>query len=145
MSAHCTGSSVVSSLGEDSDEPFARFSILSRGLLPCFHPLLPPSSYGTPTDVKVRGSSTSGNYRTIDLSFSTLSQSTQTEIPRRARVVATIPEGTQQAVMLVGSASASRWNSGGSREAIARVAESFRAVPAPSSSLRMRAKERRTG
>jgi len=78
------------------------------------------------------------------MSFSTLSQSTQTEIPRRARIVATIPEGTQQAVMLVSSSSSSRWKSG-SEETIARVAESFRAIPAPTSSLKMRAKERRTG
>ena len=78
------------------------------------------------------------------MSFSTLSQSTQTEIPRFARIVATIPEGTQQAVLLVGSASASRWKKG-AEQTIAAVAESFRAVPAPTSTLRMRAKERRMG
>jgi len=103
------------------------------------------SFYGTPTDVKVKASSINGNYKTIDMSFSTLSQSTQTEIPRKARIIATIPEGTQQAVMLVGSASASRWNSKGAKETIAQVADSFRAIPAPTSGLRMRGKERRTG
>jgi hypothetical protein len=102
------------------------------------------SFYGPPTDIKVRRNSINGNYRTIDMSFSTLSQSTQTEIPRFARIVATIPEGTQQAVLLVGSASASRWKKG-AEQTIAAVAESFRAVPAPTSTLRMRAKERRMG
>lgn len=101
------------------------------------------SFYGTPTDVKVKSSSISDDYRIIDISFSTLSQSTQTEIPRRARLVARIPEGTEQAVMLVGSASALRWNKG-SKEAIAEVTDSFRAIPAPTSSLKMRAKERRS-
>lgn len=103
------------------------------------------SFYGTPTDVKVKKSLMDDkNYRIIDMGFSTLSQSTQTEIPRRARIVATIPEGTTQAVMLVGSASAQRWRKG-SEEEIAKVAESFRAVPAPSTSLKVRAKERRSG
>lgn len=101
------------------------------------------SSYGTPTDVKVRSSTTNGNYRIIDMSFSTLSQSTQTELPRRARIVATIPEGTRQAVMLVGSASLSRWNKS-SKETILAVTDSFRAIQAPTSSLRLRAKERRS-
>jgi hypothetical protein len=101
------------------------------------------SSYGTPTDVKIRGSTMNGNYRTMDVSFSTLSQSTQTELPRRARIVATIPEGTQQAVLLVGSASQTRWNQQ-SKDAIVAVTDSFRAIPAPASSLRLRAKERRS-
>lgn len=107
------------------------------------------SSYGTPTDIKFKSvntgtASTTGDaiYRTIDLSFSTLSQSTQTEIPRRARIVATIPVGTQQAVMLVGSASANRWSKG-SQDTIAQVANSFRAIPAPNTSLRLRFKDRR--
>ena len=101
------------------------------------------SSYGTPTDVKIRGSTVNGNYRTMDVSFSTLSQSTQTELPRRARIVATIPEGTQQAVLLVGSSSLARWNQK-SKDAIVAVTDSFRAIPAPASSLRLRAKERRS-
>ena len=101
------------------------------------------SSYGQPTDVKVRDSKTKGNYREMELSFSTLSQSTQTEIPRQARLYATIPEGTNQAVMLIGSAYASRWKKG-SDKVIASVGESFRAIPAPQTSLKMRAKERRS-
>lgn len=104
------------------------------------------SSYGEPTDVKVRKSTLSddGKYRTIDLSFSTLSQSTQTEIPRRARIVATIPDGTQQAVMLVGSANALRWKKAGAEQTVHQVTDSFRAVAAPQTALRVRAKERRS-
>jgi len=106
------------------------------------------SFYGSPTDVKVRKSgsdpSIDANYRLIDLSFSTLSQSTQTEIPRRACVIATIPEGTSQAVMLVGSTSALRWKKGADQD-MAKVIRSFRAIPAPKTSLKVRAKERRTG
>jgi hypothetical protein len=101
------------------------------------------SFYGTPTDMKVRNSITQGDYRVMELSFSILAQSTQAELPRRARLVATIPAGTQQAVMLVGSASATRWKQG-SEGVIAKVVDSFRAIPAPSSSMRMRAKERRS-
>jgi hypothetical protein len=89
--------------------------------------LLAPSGrfgfYGAPTDVKIKkksattkkgGNDDNSNYRVIDFSFSTLSQSTQTEIPRKAQLVATIPAGSTQAVMLVGSASASRWKNKGS-------------------------------
>ena len=99
------------------------------------------SLYGQPTDIKIRKATTTGDYRIIDVSFSTLSQSTQTEIPRYARITATIPKGATQAIMLVGSASASRWKKG-SDQTIASVVNSFRAVPAPQSSLKMRAKER---
>lgn len=100
------------------------------------------SFYGPPTDVKVRKSSVSGDYRVIDFSFSTLSQSTQTEIPRNARIIATIPPGTKQAVMLVGSASSPRWRKG-SEETIGSVLNSFRAIPAPKTSMKVRAKPRR--
>mmetsp|Transcript_18764 Transcript_18764/g.27516 ORF Transcript_18764/g.27516 Transcript_18764/m.27516 type:complete len:89 (-) Transcript_18764:481-747(-) len=79
------------------------------------------------------------NYRLIDVSFSSLSQSTMTEIPRNALVAITVPEGTSEAVMLVGSASALRWKKG-SEEAVRKTAESFRAIPAPKSNLKIRAK-----
>eukprot|EP00547_Thalassionema_nitzschioides_P002639 CAMPEP_0194212530 /NCGR_PEP_ID=MMETSP0156-20130528/12512_1 /TAXON_ID=33649 /ORGANISM="Thalassionema nitzschioides, Strain L26-B" /LENGTH=251 /DNA_ID=CAMNT_0038940375 /DNA_START=60 /DNA_END=815 /DNA_ORIENTATION=- len=97
------------------------------------------SFYGEPTDVKVKASEMKGNYRIIDLSFSALSQATQTEIPRRARVAATIPEGSDQAVILVASASAIQWKKG-SDKAIASTIESFRAVPAPRSDMKVRSK-----
>ena len=47
------------------------------------------SFYGQPTDLKVKSSAMKGNYRVLDVGFSTLSQSTQTEIPRRAQIIAT--------------------------------------------------------
>jgi hypothetical protein len=100
------------------------------------------SFYGQPTDVKVKKSRTDENgYRIIDFSFSNLSQSTQTEIPRKARLVATIPAGSTQAVMLIGSASATRWNKG-SDKLVASTAESFRAIAAPTTGLKLRRKER---
>merc|ERR1711990_147851 len=79
------------------------------------------SFYGQPTDVKVKKSITNGNYKIMDLSFATLSQSTQTEIPRKAQLVATIPPGSTQAVMLVGSASSSRWNKGSDKDVYATI------------------------
>mmetsp|Transcript_12033 Transcript_12033/g.16640 ORF Transcript_12033/g.16640 Transcript_12033/m.16640 type:complete len:102 (+) Transcript_12033:770-1075(+) len=81
------------------------------------------------------------NTRLINLSFSSLSQSTMTEIPRNALVAVTIPEGAEEAVMLVGSASANRWKKG-AEEAVTKTVESFRAVAAPKSSLKIRAKDR---
>jgi hypothetical protein len=98
------------------------------------------SMYGTPTDIKIRSSSTQGNYKMVDLTFSTLSQSTQTEIPRRARIVATIPENSAQAVVLVSSASTLRWAK--VEPEIAQTVASFRATTAPTSTLRVRAKPR---
>jgi hypothetical protein len=100
------------------------------------------SFYGPPTDLKVKSSETKGNYRIIDLSFSTISQATQTEIPRRARLAVTLPSGSSQAVMLVASASALRWKKG-SDKAIASTIDSFRAVPAPQTSMKVRGKDRR--
>ena len=97
------------------------------------------SFYGQPTDVKVKASRTENGYRIIDFSFSNLSQSTQTEIPRKARLVATIPNGSTQAVMLIGSASAIRWKKG-SDKLVASTAESFRAIAAPSTGLKLRRK-----
>lgn len=101
------------------------------------------SFYGTPTDIKVRKSVLDGNFRILDVSFSTLSQATQTEIPRLSRIVATVPNGSGQAVMLVGSASASRWKSG-SEKAVGETMKSFQAVAAPKSAMKIRAKERRS-
>jgi hypothetical protein len=100
------------------------------------------SFYGSPTDVKIKKSVTKGEYRIIDLSFSTLSQSTQTEIPRKAQLVATIPSGSSQAVMLVGSASALRWRNKGSDIQVIATADSFRAIAAPQTNLKLRKKER---
>ncbi|EEC50175.1 predicted protein [Phaeodactylum tricornutum CCAP 1055/1] len=99
------------------------------------------SFYGPPTDVKIRKSDTNGNYRVIEVSYSNLSQSTNAEIPRRAVLVATIPAGTNNAVMLVGSSTATRWRKG-SEEEVRNTIASFRAIPAPKSNLKLRSKPR---
>jgi len=100
------------------------------------------SFYGAPTDIKVKKSYSVESYRYIELSFSTLSQSTQTEIPRNAILVASIPPGTDEAVMMVGSATATRWRKAGAEDAVRKTAESFRVVPAPKTQLKVRAKDR---
>lgn len=98
------------------------------------------SFYGAPTDIKVKKNPAStDNYKILDIDFSILSQSTNTEVPRKARAIATIPDGSSQAVMLVGSASALRWKKG-SEKSITSTVESFRAVTAPTT-LKVRAKE----
>lgn len=99
------------------------------------------SFYGPPTDVKVKSSQVHGDYKVMDLSYSIVSQATQTEIPRKARLSVTIPSGSDQAVMLVASASANRWTKG-SDKLVASTIESFHAVPAPQSSLKVRAKSK---
>ena len=111
-----------------------------------FSPLGRFSFYGQPTDVKVQKSSRTvtkdgHEYRIIDVSFATLSQSTQTEIPRKAQIVATVPDGASQAVMLVGSSSALRWKKG-AEQAVASTIDSFRAIPAPETSMKLREKQR---
>lgn len=98
------------------------------------------SFYGQPTDIRLKTTSVKGDYRVMDVSFSTLSQSTQTEIPRKARVVATIPTGSSQAVMLVASASAIRWKKGSDKK-VFTATESFRATAAPQSGLKVRARD----
>jgi len=97
------------------------------------------SFYGPPTDIKVKKSYMEGNTRIIELGFSILSQSTGTEIPRNAIIAATIPQGTDEAVMLVGSSTASRWKKG-SEAVVRKTVDSFRAIPAPKSAMKVRAK-----
>lgn len=101
------------------------------------------SFYGVPTDIKVKQSYSEGAYRYLEISFSNLSQSTNAEIPRNAIVAATIPEGTDDVVMLVGSATANRWRKG-SDESVRKAVSSFRATLAPKTSLKIRAKESRS-
>ena len=99
------------------------------------------SFYGPPTDVKVKKSVVEGDKRYIELTFSNLSQSTNAEIPRKALLVATIPSGSENAVMLVGSAGAKEWKNGADKK-VREVVDSFRAVPAPKTSMKLRAKDR---
>mmetsp|Transcript_16415 Transcript_16415/g.23261 ORF Transcript_16415/g.23261 Transcript_16415/m.23261 type:complete len:291 (+) Transcript_16415:94-966(+) len=98
------------------------------------------SFYGQPTDIKVKKSEVIDNRRYLEINFSNLSQSTNAEIPRTALVVATIPEGTDDVVMLVGSANASRWKKG-SEKSVRSTVESFRVSLAPTSGLKVRAKQ----
>ena len=119
-----------SSLADLKDSFFSKALFSSNGRF---------SFYGQPTDIKVKTVAINGDYRVLDVSFATLSQSTQTEIPRKARVVATIPNGSSQAVMLVASASAIRWKKGSDKKVITAT-ESFRATPAPQTGLKLRAK-----
>ena len=103
------------------------------------------SFYGPPTDIKViksYPSKTNNKVRMVEVSFSSLSQSTGAEIPRHALIAATMPEGTKNVVMLVASASGSRWQKSAIKETIVNTAESFQAVPAPKSNLKIRAKPR---
>ena len=102
------------------------------------------SFYGPPTDIEVQKSKVTGDTKVLDLSFSTVSQATQTEIPRKARLAATIPTGSNQAVMLIASSSATRWKNKEVEKGVDQAMQSFRAIPAPRSSLKIRAKERRS-
>ena len=99
------------------------------------------SFYGPPTDIKVKRSRVEGASRYIELSFSNLSQSTSAEIPRKALLVATIPKGSNNVVMLVGSANASRWQKG-AKDSIEQTVESFQVAVAPKTGLKVRAKQR---
>jgi hypothetical protein len=99
------------------------------------------SFYGSPTNLKIKKSEiVDGNKRVITFTFANLSQSTNAEIPRTAMMVASIPEGMDQAVMLVGSSLTSRWNSKGMDSAIRGTIDSFNASPSPKTSMRVRAK-----
>jgi hypothetical protein len=99
------------------------------------------SFYGAPTNVKVKKSETVDNKRIVTFSFSNLSQSTNAEIPRNAIMVASIPEGLDQAVMLVGSSNSNRWKSKGAEAAVTSTIESFNASLSPKTSMKVRAKQ----
>ena len=85
------------------------------------------------------------NRRLIELTFSNLSQSTNAEIPRNAVVVTSIPKGTDNAVMLVVSSNSSRWRKGGGEGRAKEIVDSFNAVPAPKTNMKLRAKDRSNG
>jgi len=65
-------------------------------------------AYGAATDIKVLKSERVGPLRQIEVSFSALSPG-QAEVPRRALIAAIQPDGSTDAVMLVGSSTASAW------------------------------------
>jgi len=97
------------------------------------------SFYGPPTDVKVSKSYMDGKNRVLEMGFSILSQSTGAEIPRKAIVVASVPEGTDEAVMLATSTTAIRWKKGVEND-VRKVSESFKAVASPSTGMKVRAR-----
>eukprot|EP00587_Corethron_hystrix_P008505 CAMPEP_0113312316 /NCGR_PEP_ID=MMETSP0010_2-20120614/9201_1 /TAXON_ID=216773 ORGANISM="Corethron hystrix, Strain 308" /NCGR_SAMPLE_ID=MMETSP0010_2 /ASSEMBLY_ACC=CAM_ASM_000155 /LENGTH=317 /DNA_ID=CAMNT_0000168129 /DNA_START=42 /DNA_END=995 /DNA_ORIENTATION=- /assembly_acc=CAM_ASM_000155 len=102
------------------------------------------SFYGAPTDVRVKKSyadAESPGYKTVEIGFSNLSQSTNAEIPRYSVVSATVPPGTNSLVMLVGSATTSRWKKGAESD-VRKTVSSFRAAAAPRSGLAMKAREK---
>jgi hypothetical protein len=99
------------------------------------------SFYGSPTNLKVKSSEMVGNKRIIQFSFANLSQSTNAEIPRTAVMVATKPENTDQAVMLVSSATTNRWKKGSDKAATDTIS-SFNASLSPKSALKVRRKDK---
>jgi hypothetical protein len=101
------------------------------------------SFYGPPTDIKIKKSTTIDNRRYMEVSFSTLSQSTNAEIPRTAALVAVLPENTENAILLVGSTSTNRWKT--VRDNIRNTLDSFQAIPAPQTQLKVRSKNRNRG
>lgn len=98
------------------------------------------SFYGAPTDIKVKKSEMNGSYRYLEIVFSNLSQSTNAEIPRTALVAATIPQGTDDVIMLVGSATTNRWKRGGAEQTVRATVESFKCTLAPTSGIKVRAR-----
>lgn len=134
---------VTESTGGKSLEELPASFFLSR----LFDPTGRFSFYGPPTDVKVKKSKLldGGERRMLELTFSNLSQSTNAEIPRNAVLVASIPKGTDNAVMLVASSNANRWKKGGAEARAMEIVDSFRAVPAPKTNLKLRAKDRSGG
>lgn len=99
------------------------------------------SFYGQPSDIKVKKSYMNGKNRIIELSFSILSQSTGAEIPRTGIIAATIPEGADEAVMLVASSTALRWSRVTEKDC-RKTVESFNVSNSPKTGMKVRAKER---
>uniref|UniRef100_A0A7S2SV54 PsbP C-terminal domain-containing protein n=1 Tax=Rhizochromulina marina TaxID=1034831 RepID=A0A7S2SV54_9STRA len=83
-------------------------------------------AYGVPVNVKMVSSRMEGAIRVLEFTFSALSP-TYAEVPRHAVVAVTAPEGAKEVVMLVGTASAARWNKGASK-LLSEATSSFRAT-----------------
>lgn len=86
--------------------------------------------------MKVKKSYMEGKNRVIELGFSILSQSTGAEIPRLAIITATIPEGTDEAVMLATSTTGTRWRKGGEKDC-RKTAESFNVSLSPKTGMKV--------
>ena len=85
------------------------------------------STYGQPTDTKVLSDVTKGQTRFIEVAFSVLSQA-GSDSPRRGLIAVVQPKGSSDCVMLVSSATSSRWKKSGAAAAARQAAESFRVV-----------------
>ena len=134
-----TGDGVFLSVTESTSNPEITQLPTSFFLDNLFAPTGRFSFYGSPTNVKVRKSEVINGRRIIQFSFANLSQSTNAEIPRTAIMVASIPEGLDQAVMLVGSSTTTRWNKGVENTVKATI-DSFNASLSPKTSMKVRAK-----
>lgn len=136
-----TGDGAFLSLTEKIDKPLA--DIPSTFFMEqLFAPTGRFSFYGAPTNIKVKKSymDETGTKRIIDFSFANLSQSTNAEIPRNGVMVASMTE-SNQAVILVGSATSNRWKNKGAEQAVRDTIASFNASPSPKSSMKVRRKE----
>merc|ERR1711934_205099 len=94
------------------------------------------SAYGTPTDLKVKSSTSTPSSTVLDVTFSIFSQSTNAEIPRRALITAKVVENS--AVMLVAGSTKARWKQ--VKSDCENTSKSFVAVKAPESKMRSRAR-----
>ena len=84
------------------------------------------SSYGAPSVEKLLDGGTRGSARLLDVSFTALTFG-GTEVPRRGVVAAVSPPGSTDVLMLIGSASATRWRKeAGVEKALRGAVESFR-------------------
>lgn len=81
-------------------------------------------AYGAPSDLKVLSDTPTSTGRQLEISFTALSPG-MAETPRRAIVAATQPPGSDEALLLVASTSATRWKKGG-EAACKDTAGSFR-------------------
>ena len=103
------------------------------------------SAYGQPTDIKVLSDVTEGPTRYLEVNFGVLSASGG-DAPRKGIIAAVQPSGSKDAIMLVTSATASRWKKSGADASARRAAESFRVVGSrPTSMARVPSSDYRFG
>ena len=136
-----TGDGAFLSLTEKTDKPLADISS-TFFMEQLFAPTGRFSFYGAPTNIKIKKSymDETGTKRIIDFSFANLSQSTNAEIPRNGVMVASMTE-SNQAVILVGSATSNRWKNKGAEQAVRDTIATFNASPSPKSSMKVQRKE----
>jgi len=82
-------------------------------------------AYGAPTDIKMIADEADGAARKLELSFTTLSPG-MLESSRHALVTAMQPAGSSDVLMIVASASVTRWKKAGAEAAARQATSSFR-------------------